>query len=67
MKVFTCTSFGGHYPVGTAAVIVARDRGHARRLLRKALKECGLEEDNEIFVEVDVETAGAIVLRDGEY
>lgn len=36
-KIYTA-SFTGHYPVGTAAVIVARDIEHARELLAKQME-----------------------------
>ena len=42
MKIFTCTDFGGHYPVGAAALIVASSQDHALNLLEKALEDQGL-------------------------
>ena len=42
VMLFTCTGFGGHYPVGTSAVIVAEDEVMARIALDAALKRAGL-------------------------
>jgi hypothetical protein len=69
MNVYYTTGFEGHNPVGTAAMVVARDRGHARRLLDVELKSRGLEgtEPDAKFVKIDVGVTQAIVLNDGEY
>lgn len=69
MKVFTVTGFEGHWPVGTCAVIVARDRGHARRLLNAKLKTHGLEpvEDTTEFKLLDTSVTHAEILADGNY
>ena len=42
MKVFTTTGFKGHYPVGTAAVVVAESKEKAAALLNVELKRKGL-------------------------
>lgn len=42
MATFTNTEFKGRYPVGTAAVIVAKDAARAAVLLRRKLKSIGL-------------------------
>lgn len=42
MKVFTCTTFTGHYPVGAAAVVVAEDKEAALPLLVIELQRVGL-------------------------
>lgn len=69
MNIYTCTEFQGHWPVGTAAVVVAQDRGHARRLLNRELKERGLPEvtSTEGIKLVDTAVAKALILLDGEY
>ena len=36
MNIYTCQGFEGHNPIGTAAVVVARDKGHARRVLGRS-------------------------------
>lgn len=69
MNVYYCTGFLGHAPVGTSALVVAKDRGHARRLLDKKLKERSLPastRDDQI-VKVDTDEAEAVVLQDGVY
>jgi len=38
MKVFTCNNFSGHYPVGTAAVVIAETREEAAEDLNHKLK-----------------------------
>lgn len=77
MKVYTYTEACGIYPVGFAAVIVARNRGHAKRLLLKIIEghpELAASNPNaqavlklKDFKEVDVEQASVDVLVDGEY
>ena len=46
MKVFTCDDFKGHYPVGTAAVVVAENIVEARKLLDAELARLGLAQDH---------------------
>ena len=72
MRIYFTTDFEGHYPVGTSAVIVAQDKGHARRLLEKELKKCGLKlrgfcDMKVTYEEIDLTISKAIVLQDGEY
>lgn len=68
-RVFTCTTFTGHYPVGTSAVIVARDENHARDLLNYQLEQEHLDQldltDEILELETDIE--GAIILQNGNY
>jgi len=45
MKVFTYTSFTGHYPVGVAAVVIAEDAEEAADNLNFKLKAAGLKGD----------------------
>jgi len=73
MNVYTCTSFKGHYPVGTAAVVVATDQEHAASLLEQLLAENRLSQkiplgEIRFFCAAD-EHAGpnARLLNDGEY
>ena len=68
MNTYTTYDFKGHNPVGSVAVVVARDRGHARRLLSKKLQAQGLAlEPEAVFKKLDTENAEAHVLLDGEY
>ena len=43
MKVYTCTSFKGFNPVGTAAVVIAKSEEDAANLLNGHLIAKGLE------------------------
>ncbi len=69
MKVFTCTSFTGHYPVGTSAVIVAKDVETACKLLYDQLIKIGPAQpiDKYDLTEVSTETESCSVLQDGNY
>jgi len=74
MKVFTCTSFRGHYSVGVAAVVCAPDAEEAADLLIKHLHEVSglIQSPSDMsdiragMVEVDI-TLGVTILRDGDY
>lgn len=71
-KVFTCTGFEGHWPVGVSAVIVADNEIQAQELLRQRLAEAGLGPANErkksfTLVEIDTKVLGATILQDGDY
>lgn len=69
MNVYITTNFTGHWPVGTAAVVIAKDKGHARRQLAPELERRGLEQDmSKIeFEKLDTNEYGAHVLLDGNY
>lgn len=43
MKTFTCNSFKGHWPVGTAAVVCAENWDEAAQKLSAALIGMGLD------------------------
>lgn len=70
LKVYTCTNFEGHYPVGVAAIIVANGEEQARLLLMAAMKMEGLEQENPLnlaFEEIDTNKFGATILMNGDY
>lgn len=69
MNVYTCTDFSGHWPVGTAAVIVAPDIKAARAKLHEALKANGLVQDVATCTlrKLDTTQADCIILNDGDY
>lgn len=67
MKVFTCTDHKGHWPAGTASVVVAHCEDEARRLLDAALLEQGLDTDPYTLSEVSLNEPRALVLNNGEY
>jgi len=70
MKTYTCDNFIGHYPVGTAAVIVAEDEVMADLYLRAALKEEGLEQPADkvlVFKKVNTGKPFVDILCNGNY
>lgn len=71
MKIFTCNDFIGFWPVGTAAVIIAKNQSQAKKLLVKKLEEINLAEKNieQYFTiqEVNQEKPHVVILRDGDY
>ena len=70
-QVFTFTGFGGHYPVGTAAVVVAKSKSEAIMLMDEQLSESGLpaldEQEGVKISLVDLDVYQAIILLDGNY
>lgn len=67
MKVFICTDHDGHYPVGVASVVVAKDEEDARILLNRALLADGLRVTEFTLQEVDTSKPHATILHNGEY
>lgn len=68
MKVFICTDFNGHYPVGTSALIIAKDIETAKSMLSKELEEIGLsQEPNFTLDEIKTRKEQVIILNDGNY
>lgn len=66
LKVYTVTGFTGHWPVGPAAVVVARDLAHAEALMDAELVRRGLPTDKYAMISLRLEP-GAHVLCDGDY
>lgn len=69
MKLWTCTEFTGHYPVGTAALVVANDEEQACRMLEDVLLANGLRQEikPEMLKRVSMGATRAILLCDGNY
>ena len=76
MKVYYTDDFEGHWPVGTSAVVVARDRTHATKILKKELENNALgklevrygdKQGKPIFFEVDLNKPNAVIINDGDY
>jgi hypothetical protein len=69
MKVFYNTEFDGHYPVGAAALVVAKDAKSAAKLLETQLGLVGLPQHIFVndMVEVKTNKETTIMLNDGEY
>ncbi len=69
MKVWTCTGFEGHYPVGTAAVVVAETVDQAVDFLNAELRHRGLSPSvtADKLKPLPTHAPGALVLADGDY
>jgi hypothetical protein len=66
--VWTSTDFDGHYPVGSAAVVVADTAADASRLLGETLTAIGLPQKGALSVDPLPLKAGTVrVLCDGNY
>jgi hypothetical protein len=73
---FLVTGFTGHYPVGTAAVVYARNREHCKRVLLQELQSVEsplrrLQQDSDYWTISPItpvpEHAGAVIVLDGNY
>jgi len=69
MNVYTCTKFKGFYPVGTAAVVVAKTARSAAALLNYGLAELGLDPTakQEDMVLINTDEPKVVMLCDGNY
>lgn len=69
MKVWYNKGFTGHYPVGTAAVMVADTAEEATQALNDSLVQGGLRGDAKVEDTVQLKTLrpSVVILNDGEY
>lgn len=69
MKVYINTSFKGHHPVGTSALIIAGNSSEAANLLETALSNNFLTQEvlDEEMKEISLNEARAIIMQDGDY
>jgi len=68
MKIWTNNQFEGHYPVGTAAIVIAESKIKAKKYLDAQLKKEGLPEcEAEDFEELKSEDGTIRILCNGEY
>jgi hypothetical protein len=69
LGVFVCNQFTGHYPVGTAAVVVAKDQAHAAEILNQQLRLQGLpgDADANMMALVMQKSPQVVILCDGNY
>jgi hypothetical protein len=70
LKTYICTDFKGFNPVGTAAVIVAKDRRAAESALRDALTLQGIQQALDwkpTLDMVDTRFPSVDILLDGDY
>jgi len=65
--LYVCTDFKGYYPVGTAAVIIAKNHKQARKLLDEELAERGLPKGTGKISLQDMSEPYAAILCDGNY
>jgi len=68
MKTFICTDHDGHWPVGVASVVKAKDRRRAKKLLDDLLKADGLQTSKtKSYTLEEVKDDSAIILCNGDY
>lgn len=69
MNVWTNANFNGHYPVGSAAVVVCENAEEAARLLMAALAEVGLKQavSADDMKLLDISFRHVDILVDGDY
>lgn len=69
MNVWTNNQFSGHWPVGTAAVVVAGTALQAAELLNNELSKCGLGRPAtpDQFEKLSTNAPTVRVLCDGDY
>lgn len=69
MKVWTNNKFKGYYPVGTAAVVVAKTADMATLMLNDELEKEGLPRSakEEDFVIMPTSKSSVRILADGNY
>lgn len=69
MKIYTNTKFIGHYPAGTAAVVIAKSKQHAAEMLEKRLMTEGLDQEvsPDDFEQIPKTQEQVIIMHDGDY
>jgi len=68
MKCYTNTSFSGHYPVGTSAVMWANSPEEATRILNAELVKMGLPGDAKVQFTNEFSPKDKVeILNDGNY
>lgn len=69
MKVYTCNTFRGHYPIGSAAVVVADSAQLAAAQLETELNTMGLDQrvTEWQMIELMCDQPTVRVLVDGNY
>ena len=67
--IFVNTSFAGHYPVGTSAVVCATSKEEAAQILQRTLKHKGLSQEvlPEHMVKFMAVPGNCSILNDGDY
>ena len=68
-RVYVCTDFAGHWPVGTSAVVLAPDESTARAMLTAELAAAGLsDQPNPLALRgLNHGESRAVILNSGDY
>ena len=67
MKTYYTNDFYGHYPVGTGAVVRAKDKTEARRKFRALFKKDGLQCQPGTWTVHELAEGPAVMLSNGNY
>lgn len=69
LKIYTCNNFTGHWPVPTAAVVIAENQEDAAGILSIQLNAEGLQQDvyPDQMVELYTDQKRVILLSKGDY
>ena len=70
MAIYSCTSFKGRWPVGTAAIVRAKSKEEAAHKMNSALAEANFHQDEPVTSEQMhkfKKSQDVDILRDGDY
>jgi hypothetical protein len=70
LRVYSCTGFTGHYPVGTSALVLASNKENAAEILNQDLRSMGLPGDaraEDMMPFPDGNDRSVRILNDGNY
>ena len=69
LKIYECSKFKGHYPVGTSAIIVAYNIHQAARMLEERLEKAGIPQKihAERLTVLPSHEPNCFILQDGDY
>ena len=70
MAIYSCTTFKGRWPVGTAAIVRAKSKEEAAHKMNSALAEANLHQDEPVTPEQMhkfKKSQDVDILRDGDY
>ena len=70
MAIYSCTSFRGRWPVGTAAIVRAKSQEEAAHKMNSALAEADLPQDEPVLPENMIKfkkSQDVDILMNGDY
>jgi hypothetical protein len=68
LRLFATNDFRGHYPVGSAAVVIAENMEEARVALSSELAKGGLKlRADDKVVEIDLTVPSVWIMNNGDY